>query len=408
MKLLNPILIIFCIYLLQRRNLFFTQIFFFLVVSFNYLPTFVSIFFDDLTFAASGEDAVIDIKMVLFVVAFYFGSLSNDKVLETSDSKAMSRLSLQIALIINICFAIIIVGNNLFVSSIVMSSGYLSAYQEESTSILFKNITILPLYLYTSFLLICMESPLHFQKIDFSKSVKIGVFFVLASYFFTGGRSTSIYLLLILGSIISHKMHISFFKKVIYAFGGVGIAVAFGFLRESEVSYSGVRDVFLRPIVELSNTVSIFSNSDNILTIDNIRYVSGLLYLLPQTFVSWLGLIPPSLLSMDYVNAYDPGWAQVGGGFGFSILAELYLIFGFTSLIIGSYVLGFVCSWIDITLRSRNYNKFAAAASIGFFMLFLVRGELIELYRHFFIITITYIVFIYINLPSQILKSRSK
>jgi hypothetical protein len=160
----------------------------------------------------------------------------------------------------------------------------------------------------------------------------------------------------------------------------VGLSII-GILREGADVIEGSSGILLRPVYELNQTIEVFFNATNVLIIDKNRYLYALIYILPNFISSEFGFNPPELLSKIYVETVDPTWAGLGGGFGFSILAEMYLIGGCFCILILSGLLGWTATSIDKSFKSGSNLSIALGSLMAFYLLLRPRGEFIEIYR---------------------------
>ena len=93
-----------------------------------------------------------------------------------------------------------------------------------------------------------------------------------------------------------------------------------------------------------------------------------------------------------YVNKLDPLLSDLGGGFGFSILAEFYIIGGYLGVIIGSILFSVLSFKIDNTFAGKSAWKIGFYSVIAYYLLMAPRGELGDLYRPFIISTTLYLL----------------
>ena len=106
-----------------------------------------------------------------------------------------------------------------------------------------------------------------------------------------------------------------------------------------------------------------------------------------QSYLNSLGSIIPNLfwdnhptaeqnLSQWFVDTRFPDFAKTGGGFGFSMIAEAYLNFGWIGTPIVLAILGFLYTKF-VVWASRNESplRIATVASFMSFFLLFTRGE---------------------------------
>lgn len=394
------IVTLICMNRMDRGYLSFSKILLILILAFHYIPLiYLHLNYDILPIGYLPEELTTGIMKVLIVCLFIsFGVLLSRYCFSNRNIKLLTSIRnprITLWFRVNIITGSIILLNNLIASYRALNSGYLDIYASSQTFIPIKTITILPIYAFTLFylLLTWISARQVFNK-KFRYSFFGVLFALLVSFTFTGSRSTAIYFVLTLLAIWSARYKIKMWEYIPHAIGLVLISVIIGVLREGSYSGLGFSALFLRPIVELANTAIVLLNCDTIaneFALSVTRYLSGLMYLFPISLLHSLGIEPPSLLSQQYVNIVDPGWADMGGGFGFSLVSEMYLLGGKGGAWLIALITGILVGWIDINLKSTNVSKSALAASIGFFMFFIVRGELMELYRNVAVVFFLYL-----------------
>jgi oligosaccharide repeat unit polymerase len=296
---------------------------------------------------------------------------------------------------LNVAIGLLILFNNVLAAYQSLSGGYLDIYSAQSLSPV-KTITVLPIYVFTLFYLYLSWTRFRHA---FSRSAARTLLWmfgaIVVSFVFTGSRSTVIYLLVSLAAVYSVRFQRKVWKYAPHAVALVVGSTVVGVLREGGFAAVDSSTLVLRPIMELGNTAIVFLTSESIsgeLTVSVVRYIAGLLYLFPVSLLAALGIVPPPLLSQQYVSIVDPGWSDMGGGFGFSLVAEIYLLGGVAGAWLVALLIGVVLGWIDANFRSTNIPKAALAASLGFLMLFIVRGEVMELYRNVFVVFVLYLI----------------
>lgn len=379
----------------------YSYIFLALVLAFHYVPLiYVYLNYDDIPFSNSLEEVSDGIDRVVVACVFVYLGVLLSGLFFRSRAANMGNEALPPPingwLRTNVVSGAIIVLNNAVAAFHSLSAGYLDIYSAGQSLTPVKTITILPIYVFSLFYL--FVSWLSFRHI-FSKTARyfLGTVFaaVVISFVLTGSRSTVIYLVVSMTAVYSMRFRRSVWKYFPHAAALIVGSTVIGVLREGGFAEVDPGTLLLRPIIELTNTAVVFLNSASIsdeLVVSGLRYISGLLYLFPVSLLSALGIVPPPLLSQQYVSIVDPGWSDMGGGFGFSVLAELYLVGGRAGAWVIALLLGCVLGWIDVRSTGSNVPKAALAASLGFLMLFVVRGEMMELYRNLFVVTLLYLL----------------
>lgn len=383
----------------NRGYLSFVQIFLLLIIAFHFVPlTYIDINYADLpTLFTPAEVENGLARVVTTCLCMYLGSLVSTFVLQQGHVRQTPRVprGLRGWIWVNMLMGGLIIVNNSLAAFQAISGGYLDMYAGGAPASSVKTITILPVYVYSLFYLFL--GWISFRE-RFSRRAQYGllaVFVLLViSFLFTGSRSSVIYLGVSVMVLCSARLGLKVWRYVPHAIGIIAVSTVIGVLREGSFFEMDLATMMLRPVIELTNTAVVFLTTDSIagdFSMSGLRYVAGLLYLLPVSLMAQFGIVPPELLSQQYVAIVDPGWAEIGGGFGFSLLAELYLLGGqwawVMSLVIGAYL-----GWVDFNLKSGNIAKAALAASLGFLMLFIVRGEMIELYRNVFVVVVLYLM----------------
>lgn len=384
----------------DKGCLSYAKVFLALVLSFHFFPL-IGLYLNDYVYSIDylrNEITVAIAKVTLTCLFISFGILLSKYLFRHRKARVPvqpKRPSIVPWARVNVIAGIIIILNNAVVAQHALSSGYLDIYVSAPTFLPIKTITVLPVYVFTLFL--CIWDWMDFGQMHIKKfkySVPTVFILLVLSFLFTGSRSTMMYLILTLLVIWSTKHKIKIWKYVPFAVGIILLSVIIGLLRDGTFSELDLSTVLSRPMLELANTSIVFLKCDSITNefVIGARYFSGLLYLFPVRLLLYLGIDPPSLLSQQYVNIVDPGWADAGGGFGFSLLAEFYLLGGQWGAWIFALATGIALGWIDSNLKSSNIEKSALAGSLGFFVLFSVRGEIVELYRNIAVVLVLYLI----------------
>lgn len=383
----------------NKGYLSFLQIFVLLIIAFHFVPLiYLDTNYADLPTLFSLAEVRSGIaRVVTTCLCMYLGSLLSTFVLQQGNVGRPSSAprGLQGWIWLNILMATLIIINNSMAAYQAISGGYLDMYAGGGSASPVKTITILPVYVYTLFYLFLnwLSFPACFSRRARNGLAAVFVLLIV-SFLFTGSRSSVIYLGASVMVLCSVRLGLKVWRYVPYGLAIIAVSSIIGVLREGSLFEMDLGTMMLRPVIELTDTAVVFLTSDSIasdFSISGLRYAAGLLYLLPVSLLAQFGIVPPELLSQQYVTIVDPAWADLGGGFGFSVVAELYLLGGqwawVLSLCVGAYL-----GWVDFSLKSGNVAKAALAASLGFLMLFIVRGELIELYRNVFVMLVLYLL----------------
>lgn len=394
------ILILPFLYWKNKGRLAFSHLFLALIISFHFIPLiFFYINYDAIILTYSlieisegiEKTGVVCLFISLGILLFSYIS-KYQKWYYTENKKKPTNASW---IWINYVTGFIIVFNNYVTAYHAINSGYLDIYTSTLPLLSLKTVTVLPLYVFTLFYLILSWVNFRntFSKQTFHVLLAIFILFV-TSFIFTGSRSTVIYIILSIFVLWSSRFNFRISKYIPHIIALIFVSTIIGVLREGEYAGLDLSSLFLRPIVELSNTSIVLVNSNLIadeFSVSVSRYFAAFLYILPVSFLHVFEIAPPTLLSQQYVNIIDPGWADMGGGFGFSLVAEIYLLGSQKGAWAFALLIGFFLGWIDQSLKSSNIKKSALAASVGFFMLFIARGEIIELYRNIAVVFLIYI-----------------
>lgn len=358
---------------LKKNKFYFSTVLYLLIIAFNYIPYIVLkyILFDYLN-QIKGEE-IIEYSVFLLSIGYYFSTKINNRLKDKIKIRE-SKNSI-IILIINIIISVIMILNNLDAAIQLINSGYLSLYNNNKTLFMISNISLIPLYLISLFI------DLRAKNENIKKLKILFLVLLILSYLISGSRSTAIYLFLVFLTYYLTNKKLNIKKTITHIFIGLLILSIIGLLREGADVIENRAGILLRPIYELNQTVEVFLNVINVINIDQNRYFYAMIYILPNFIGSYLGINHPELLSKIYVEIIDPMWAEKGGGYGFSILAEMYLIGGYLSNLVLSGLLGWIAISIDLAFKSNNNLSIALAALMAFYLLLLPRGEFIEIYR---------------------------
>lgn len=383
----------------NKGYLSYSQIFLGLVIAFHYVPLrYMELNYADLpaifTLVEIGQGIDRVVTTVLFISLGCFAAQALlRRSLQTAAPVAPRSLAGWIRL--NLLVGTLIIFNNLAAAYQALTAGYLDIYVGASSLTPVQTITVLPVYVFTMFYLLLNWIAHRHLFSRFWRNALLMVFGVLiVSAVLTGSRSTVIYLMLAVIAVFSSRLRFRIWKYAPHALVIIAGSTLIGVLREGVLAELDFATLLLRPVIELTNTAVVFLTVDSIagdFAISGSRYAAGLLYLMPVSLLGQFGIVPPELLSQQYVLIVDPGWSEMGGGFGFSILAEIYLLGGQWGACVCALLIGAYLGWIDSSVRSSNIARATLAAALGFLTLFIVRGEIIELYRNAFVVALLYL-----------------
>jgi hypothetical protein len=377
---------ILSVYNFIGKKKYFTTSFFLLTLLFNYLPIlFLKNSLEN--FVSIDEYEFINNILIFWVVGFFLVSLS----LKTSSNKLINNIDYQVynsstpsylLFFLLIFISVNIISNNIYSSIKAYKYGYLFLYTNEPF-LLIKNSTLFPFLI---FFFIYIYSELRKKKSKISNNEKylynISIFlsiFSICTFLFYGGRSTFLYFLLIFFLVWNNKKKIKIFRLLLFLLILVFTISIIGLIREGG-SMSDL-NLFLRPFIELSQTCLVLINGPIIINNVPDRYFLFLLEVFPHTILNFFDLTLPETLALRYSKLYDSSWSDSGGGFGFTILAELYIIGKNYCIFFGSFLISSMCLLVDQLIKSVNSRKVAMGALVGFYLLMLPRGEFFDIYR---------------------------
>ncbi|MFE8711469.1 O-antigen polymerase [Aeromonas allosaccharophila] len=262
----------------------------------------------------------------------------------------------------------------------VITYGYIAGYKNASEQTI-KATSFFPFLLIFNFLV----SVLYLRE---KKIIYLLVMVsIVISYLVYGGRSFFLYSFM---SIISFSIllkRITYKKCIIVSSLLLPIVVAVGAFREGGVGNDTT--LLYRMAMELSNIPMIISNLN---VLDNLN--QSILYValttLPQSIIVPLGVTPLNSLATEFAINYDPGWAEAGGGFGFTIIGEIYYRFGYIGLIVIPYCIVMSLHYLEKKfLKGDDFDK-ALILTMYYGLLMWVRGDFIEISRLMLIVLFFY------------------
>ncbi|MBO2550339.1 O-antigen polymerase [Shewanella algae] len=262
----------------------------------------------------------------------------------------------------------------------VISSGYVSGYKGASEQTV-KATSFFPFVLIFYFLLFT-----YFLR----EGKKIYVFLMIClvfSYFMYGSRSFFLYtsISIVVFLILIGKM--TYTRFAILSSVALPFIIIAGAIREGDGGGEGT--ILFRLALEMANIPMIISNLS---VLDNLEQsiIDTALSALPHAIIVPLGVSPVNSLATEFVNYYDPGWAKAGGGFGFTIIGEIYYRFGYLGLIIVPYLIViFLHNLEDRFLKGDEFDK-ALIMTNYFGMLMWIRGDFIEISRLLLVVILFY------------------
>ncbi|HHQ4926830.1 TPA: O-antigen polymerase [Aeromonas hydrophila] len=262
----------------------------------------------------------------------------------------------------------------------VITYGYIAGYKNVSEQTI-KATSFFPFLLIFYFLVSVLY--LREKKIIYL----LVMMFIVISYLVYGGRSFFLYSFMSIISFLILLKKITYKKCIIVSSLLLPIVVAVGAFREGGVG--GDSTLLYRMAMELANIPMIISNL-NVLDNLNQSIPSVVLTTLPQSIIVPLGMIPVNSLATEFAMNYDPGWAEAGGGFGFTIIGEIYYRFGYVGLIVIPYSLIMFLHFLEKKfLNGDDFDK-ALILTMYYGLLMWVRGDFIEISRLMLIVLFFY------------------
>lgn len=278
--------------------------------------------------------------------------------------------------------------------SIVLSSGYSALFEPENAySATSVNATpgILANFLVPASLLIIAGN----KDKPKGRFIAVIIIFIYAfGRFFLGSRNSAT-MALIAFAWIWHQLIRPLPKILLIGISSAIIFVIFPFIAITRNSYIGERFSFnflIEAFTSIDNPAiaSISEMGSSILTViytiqlvpsqKNFQMGTDYLYALFTVFPNIFGKLHPSVargLASDWlVKEIDPSFADAGGGYGFSFIAEAYLNFGWVGAPISITLIGFLfVKFILWAMKSNDPAKIATVASFLSFFLFYARAE---------------------------------
>ena len=276
--------------------------------------------------------------------------------------------------------AIIVIYKNFNQASVALSSGYIEGYQNVVSESI-KATTFFPFLLMFYFLIFSL-----YLRNDRTLFLFIMLVIVI-SYFAYGSRSFVFYSSISIVVFLVKIKKFTYTKILIIATVLLPILLIVGSMREGTIDFA----ILYRLSLELSNIPMIISNID-ILNDLNQSVFNVIVSMLPHSIILPLGIEPVNSLSTEFVKLYDPGWAESGGGFGFTIIGEIYYRFGYLGLILLPYLLMLFLRFLE-----KKYvlgDEFDKALMLSFYyaLLMWIRGDFIEISRLLMIIFVFYLI----------------
>ncbi|XNG92884.1 O-antigen polysaccharide polymerase Wzy [Vibrio cyclitrophicus] len=277
-------------------------------------------------------------------------------------------------------FAVLVVFQNINQGIEVISHGYISGYKDASEQS-FKSTSFFPFLLIFNFLLF-----IYYLRSK-NKVYLILMGFIIASYLMYGSRSFLLYTAISIVAFLILMKKITYTKFALVSLLFLPFIVIAGALREGGTAVDS--SLLFRMALEMANIPMIISNLDALDSL-NQPFIVILLSALPHSIIVPLGVEPINSLSTEFVTSYDPGWAKTGGGFGFSIIGEIYYRFGYLGLIVVPYIIvQFLHNIEEMFLEGDEFDK-ALMLTCFYGMLMWPRGDFIEISRLLMIVFFFY------------------
>lgn len=350
-------------------------IFIFVVNLFHSITATVSLFID-LNSAVIDKYFIFELlacfNMSIFV--FHFISLIGNKKCINFLSFSNTKYK-KVVLWLGVPCAIIVIFQNISQGIDAIQHGYIAAYKDASSQSI-KATSLFPLvlifYFYSFISYFTTKKFIYLQ-------IMICITF---SYFLYGSRSFFLY------STVTILVFLIVMRTYSYKKVGVMLSLMLPFIILAGIfreTSQGNQGIVYRLALEFINIPMIISNID-ILNNTKQSLMNVFLSLLPHSIIIPLGIQPSNSLATEFVKEFDPGWAEAGGGFGFSIIAEIVYRFGYLGLVTIPYMIVILLHKLErIFLKGDLLDK---ALSMSFFygLLMWVRSDFIEIYRLLFII----------------------
>ncbi|MCU8079282.1 oligosaccharide repeat unit polymerase [Shewanella sp. SM103] len=347
-------------------------------VVFVFLVNFLSGFTPFITTFIKYELVIFDNELVFFLLLLFNGSiLISHSLFILFRRKIKKHFSFReykyshVVFYFLSLFAVLLVYQNISQGIQVVAHGYIAGYKNAGEQTV-KATSLFPFALIFYFFLFI----LYLKKGKWLYIVAMGC--IATSYLMYGSRSFILYtsissvVFLILMKRITYKKFI--FVSVFF----IPIFIAFGALRES--GGGGGEPLFFRMAMEMANIPMIISNLNVLDDLNQSVIVVGL-SALPHSLITPLGIEPINSLATEFVTNYDPGWAKAGGGFGFTIIGEIFYRFGYLGLMLVPYCI--VMLLHSLEKKFLEGDEFDKVLVLAFYygMLMWVRGDFIEISR---------------------------
>ncbi|MCC5519744.1 hypothetical protein BCT19_18430 [Vibrio splendidus] len=278
-------------------------------------------------------------------------------------------------------FSLFLVYQNINQGIQVMNSGYIAGYQDASNQTI-KATSFFPFLLMFYFFLFI------FYLTKGKKIYLILMVCIIASYLIYGGRSFLLYTSISSVVFLILIRRVTYKKFVIVSALSLPFLVFAGAFREGGTGALDTTMLF-RMAMEMANIPMIISNL-NVLDDLNQPLITVALSALPHSLILPLGVEPINSLSTEFVTNYDPGWAKSGGGFGFTIIGEIYYRFGYLGLMIVPYFIVMLLHNLEKKLlKGDDFDK-VLVLTFYYGMLMWVRGDFIEISRLLMIVLFFY------------------
>lgn len=152
--------------------------------------------------------------------------------------------------------------------------------------------------------------------------------------------------------------------------------------------YVGSKNPIFELIYEMGNTMNV--TGWVILLVPAARnflygasYFTSLLTLIPNVFWNIHPAVKAGTLADWLVMSIDPSFAEIGGGYGFSIFAEAYMNFGYYFSLLFIFVVGMiVMKFILWGWKEDRIARRLVRATFFSFSLVIARGETVSIMRY--------------------------
>lgn len=201
--------------------------------------------------------------------------------------------------------------------------------------------------------------------------------FIGLSFISYGARSFIFYVIMVILAVSLDEKRSIPIKAAFYFLLMIVCFVLIGGIREGAVNLN----ILVRLAIELGSIPIILENLEIIGEI-NHGLPAAILSVFPHSILISLGITPLNSLSTEFVFAFDRGWAQAGGGFGFAYFAEIKYRFGLVGFVFMPILMHLWLNYLQKLMKNcRNVVQKSAVLLIYLSMLMWGRGDLVEIFR---------------------------